>query len=499
MRISSPLTILLLLLSFNLLGQGVGDAVLYSQSAYEGTGRNMAMGSATGAMGGDVTAAYINPAGLGLYRNSEMTFTTGLQHALVKTDYYDNRHLAGRTNVSIPNFGYVIASECSNYKPLRFLQFSIALTRTNDHSIRSSAQGLNPNSSMVDSYLQEIDGIDELHDGTQDPGDYLKNYDPYRLHPAWQTYLIDRFQDSTGYYFNSPIPQGHVFQKDVLESKGRTEEWTFATSANIMDRFYIGTSLGVTHLKRTSTRTYTETPENPHNPQNTFTEWSFSEDLQDDAWGLNLKLGLLYAPFRWLRFGIAARTKTFYRFEETWSTATSATLTSNGENGPYFSPTLDNTYTCITPATYTGSAAFIFGQRGMITADFDYLNYGKARLKKNDSFDNTNEEIAAVLKPTFNVRVGSEWRMRHYYVRGGVAYYGSPYGFGNRNNSIKKLALGIGYVSLSNIYWDFAYEISESSSTFTPYQYYVNEENIVSPGSQHHWRNKLVATMKIKL
>ena len=458
MRISSPLTIILLLLSFNLFGQGVADAVLYSQSAYEGTGRNIAMGSATGAMGGDVSAVYINPAGLGLYRNSELTFTTGLQHTLVKTNYYDNNHFSGRANVSIPNFGYVIATECSNYKPLRFLQFSIALTRTNDHSIRSSAQGLNPNSSMVDSYLQTIDGIDELYDGIHDPDAFLKDYDPYLLYSAWQTYLVDRFQDSTGYFFNSPIPQGHVFQNDALESKGRTEEWTFATSANFKDRFYVGTSLGLTHLKRVSTRTYTETPENPHDPLNTFSEWTFSEDLEDIAWGVNLKLGILYTPFRWLRFGMAARTKTFYWFEETWSTATSSKLKDYGENGPYFSPTLNNNYVCITPATYTGSAAFIFGQSGMITADIDYLDYRSSRLKNNaDSFNDTNEQITAVLKPTFNLRFGTEWRIQHYYVRSGLAYYGSPYGFGNRDNSIKKLAIGIGYVSLSNIYWDFAY------------------------------------------
>ena len=169
MRLSSLWATLLTLITFNLWGQGVADAILYSQSPYEGTGRSLAMGGATGAMGGDVTAVCINPAGLGLYRSSEMTFTTGLQHALVKTDYYSNTAYSGRTNVSIPNFGYVIAMECSNYKPLRFLQFSVALTRTNDHSFRSSTQGLNPNSSMIDSYLQTIDGIDELYDGSQDP------------------------------------------------------------------------------------------------------------------------------------------------------------------------------------------------------------------------------------------------------------------------------------------------------------------------------------------
>ena len=68
----------LLLCCLNVQAQNVDDALLFSQTYYEGTGRSMAMGNATGAMGGDVTAMCINPAGLGLYRSQELTFSTGL-------------------------------------------------------------------------------------------------------------------------------------------------------------------------------------------------------------------------------------------------------------------------------------------------------------------------------------------------------------------------------------------------------------------------------------
>ena len=502
MKWSSIWASLLLLISFDLSGQGVTDAILYSQGPYEGTGRSMAMGNATGAMGGDVTAVCINPAGLGIYRNSEMTFTTGLQHALVQSNYYDNTQYAGRANISIPNFGYVLAMPCSNYRSLRYLQFSIGLTRTNDHSYRSSAYGLNPRSSFIDAYLQTIDGIDELFDSTQDPESYLQNNYAYTLHPAWKTYLIDRFQDSIGFFYNSPIPQGHLYQSDLVESKGRTEEWSFSTSANFLDRFFIGASIGIAHLKRTSTRTYQETPEDPASPQNSFSDWTFTEDLQDKAWGVNAKLGLLYAPTSWLRLGISAQSRTYYSFEETWSTLTASNLIEHGQKEfrQYYSPTLNNDYTFSSPASYTASAAFIIGQTGMVTVDASYMNYGQAKLSSNlFSFSDVNDEIHALLKPTFNLRFGTEWRMRQYFVRGGTAYYGSPYGLGRSDQSIKKLALGIGYVSLSGIYWDFAYELSESRSESSPYQFYVDDTNIVAPSIQHRWRNKLVATMKIKL
>ena len=177
-------------------------------------------------------------------------------------------------------------------------------------------------------------------------------------------------------------------------------------------------------------------------------------------------------------------------------------MTSNGKEDyyKYFSPTLNNNYDFSAPAHYTGSVAFLIGQTGMITTDVEYMNYGKSRLKSNlYSFEDVNNEIKDALGHTFNLRFGTEWRMRQFFVRGGTAYYGSPYGFGNSENSIKKLSAGIGYATMGGIYWDFAYELSESKSTFTPYSYYIDGENIVGPVTQHRWRNKLVATMKIKL
>ena len=498
-----PIAAILLLLSIvHLQAQGVDDAMINSQILYEGTSRSIAMGNATGAMGGDVTAICINPAGLGLYRTSEFTFTTGIQRSLATTRYYEGLSTLGTTRMSIPNFGYVLAMECSNYKPLRYLQFSIGLTRTNDFNYQSQAKGMNPSSSLIDSYLQTINGIDELFDGSTDPGSYLHDYYPYNIHPAWQTYLIDQYDDSLGIYYDSPVPQGHVCQNNVVSSTGRSEEWTTALAANIKDKWYFGASIGLKHIKRRMTRTYSETPENPESSQNSFQYWSFEETLKDDAWGANMKIGLIYAPIHSVRLGASCHTRTFFDFEESWSTLTKSTLpgTYYDRDYLYYSPNLNYTFELLTPATYTASAAFLFGQRGMITADIDYLNFKKAKLNSDEySYADTNDDIKDILGRSFNIRIGTEWRMYQYYLRGGAAYYGSPFGFGNRYGSVKKLGIGIGYVTDGGAYWDFAYELSQSTTAFTPYQVYVDDVNIVEDAIQYLWRNKVTATLKLKL
>lgn len=501
---SAKNTLLILLVALcwlNLRAQNVDDALLNTQTLYEGTSRSMAMGGATGALGGDVTAVCINPAGIGLYRSSEMTFTTGLQHTLYSNHYYGENELGGRTRLTVPNFGYVLSMPCSNYKPLRYLQFGIALTRTNDFNYHSKAQGLNPGSSMVDAYLQTINGIDALFDSVLlDPGTVLNDTYPYDLYPAWVTYLVDRYQDSLGFYYNSPIPQGNVRQADEYYSKGRSEEWTICLGANISEKLFVGNSLGMAHIKRIVKRTYSETPGPTDHP--TFNEWSHVEDLGDDAWGLNFKCGFIYYPARWFRFGMAWQSRTLFAFDEEWSTETESNLIGQQEGGyhKYLSQTLYNNYEFRTPHRFTGSLAFFAGRRGLFTADVDYLNYGGARFSSEEySFADVNDDIALSLRPTWNFRLGTEWSLRQFYFRGGVAYYGSPFGLGTAYGSVRKLALGIGYATLDNASWDFAYELTQSPTAYTPYQYYVDGENIVGSVVRQCWRSKLAVTLKLRI
>lgn len=477
-------------------GQGVDDAILNAQVQYEGTARSMAMGNAIGAVGGDVTAMCINPAGLGLYRSQEFTFSVAPQYQFCLTDYYGNDSFAHKYRTTIPNMGMVITAESSNYKPLRYFQIGIGLTRTNDFNYRQQTKGLNPSSSMVDSYIQTASDIDQLLEPNTNPGNYFKEHYPYDLGPAWETYLIDRFVDSLGnLFFNSPVPQGDVWQTDNVRSKGRSEEWTIALAANYFDKVFIGASMGLDHLKRISTRTYQETP---NDPNYNFYDWELQQELGDTAWGINLKTGIIIFPTSWLRVGLAWHSRTFYTIGEAWSTEIQTTL--KGVHGEqdyhrYLSPTLDWSYSFYTPNTFIGSMAFFIGQRGMISTDVEYMNYGASKFK----YDEEDQYFKEILKPTCNFRLGTEWRLRQYFLRGGLAYYGSPYGLSKNYGSVKKLGLGIGYAVNEETTWDFAYELTQSTTGYTPYQFYVDEQNAVEDAVRRQWRNKLVVTLKVKL
>ena len=63
------------------------DAIRQSYQIQQGTARNMAIGGAMGSLGGDITAAHVNPAGLGFYKTGEFVLSPGFNFINNKFDF----------------------------------------------------------------------------------------------------------------------------------------------------------------------------------------------------------------------------------------------------------------------------------------------------------------------------------------------------------------------------------------------------------------------------
>ena len=83
------------------------DAFKYSQTELNGTARYLGMGGAFGALGGDISAMNTNPAGLAIYKSSEVVTTLSLSSASAKTDWLGSKVDNSRTKVSFDNIAYV--------------------------------------------------------------------------------------------------------------------------------------------------------------------------------------------------------------------------------------------------------------------------------------------------------------------------------------------------------------------------------------------------------
>lgn len=477
-------TIIALLSLFAAFGQGADDACLFSQTYYQGTAKAMGMGNAMGAVGGDMTAININPAGMGVYRSDEFTATLSLMDDYNSTTYYGTKQGANKMRLSIPNVGYVGTKQKSNFRPLHFTQFGIFLTRTNDFNTHTLSKGINPSSSKIDNYLARIDGYapDDLHDCF-----------PYDIYPAWSTYLIDLFENEYGEeYYDSPVPRGNIWQGQESEFKGRSEAWTFAGSANYYDKLFLGMSFDLAHIKRIGTRTFQESRVDGSDTE--FNQWHYLEDLSSTAWGVNLKAGLIYHANRWFRLGAAFHSPTLYSFDETWQTETESQIL--GITRKSLSQESNYGYTFIKPLKWIGSVAFIVGEQSMISIDAEYTNYGAARFKADDyDYSAVNEDIKGTYGKTFNFRLGSEWSLGNSSLRLGAGYYGSPFGLGEKGGSIKKASCGISVpVSLYTTF-DFAYELTYGQSYHILYD---AGELGIEPVTQKQFRNLVAATLKAR-
>ena len=477
------LTIFTFLILSPIFGQGSDDACLFSQSLYQGTAKAMGMGNALGAVGGDMTGVCINPAGMGLYRSNEFTATLGLMHNLNASRYYGNATQAGKYRTELPNFGYVSSKQRSNYKGIRFTQFGIGFTRTNDYNIHTFAKGINPTSSKIDNYLAQIDGYD--------PTELQDNF-AYTIYPAWNTYLIDLYQDEQGEYYSSPVPQGGIWQSQENSFKGRSEEYTFALSANYQERLFMGASLGITHIKREGIKAFEESALKDEDID--FNQWNFTESIASTGWGCNAKLGFIFHANSWFRLGLAYHTRGLYAFDETWQTETESKI----EHVTYksFSPNSTYNYNFRSPRKWIGSMAFVIRQAGLIGFDAEYTNYGAARFTCDDfDYSHVNKDIADNYGKTFNFRLGSEWNLGASYLRAGLAYYGSPFGLKESLGSVKKASFGFSLPVNFDTTFDFAYELSYSKSNMVLYDAGVLG---IEPVVQRQFRNNVAVTLKVK-
>lgn len=478
------LTTFIILFSFlSTFAQGVDDACAFSQTIYQGTAKALGMGNALGAVGGDMTAVSINPAGMGIYRSSEITASLNLLDNYHSSDYYGAQNGANKIQLSLPNLGWVSTKQRSNYRPLRFTQFGIGFTRTNDFNIHTFAKGINPTSSKIDNYLSQMNGysVSELQDAF-----------PYTVYPAWSTYLIDLYQDEHGPYYGSPVPQGNLWQSQENTFKGRSEEWTFAGSANYRERLFLGISANLLHVKRVGTKVFQES--RLEGTSSDFNEWSFTENLSSTGWGGNVKVGLIYHANRWLRFGAAFHSPSIYNFNESWQTETESKLIQITQK--YISPESHYEYTFFSPLKCVGSMAFVIGQQGIVSLDAEYINYGMARFKANDyDYDAVNEDIKNTYGSTLNLRIGSEWLLGSSYLRVGVGYYGSPFGLGKTGGSVKKASCGISVPISESTTFDFAYELSHGKNYITLYD--AGDLGIESI-SQKQFKHILATTLKIR-
>src|SRR5690348_6683377 len=150
---------------FNGWSQGfVENALLFSRTKPGGSARVQAMGGAQIALGGDFSSGLSNPAGLGMYNRSEITFSPALNFYSSDAEHLGTKSSDSKSvfNVSGLSLVFHIPKENSN----GFLggSFGVSMTRINDFNTTFQYSGVDDVSSIVDYFKERATGytIDPL-------------------------------------------------------------------------------------------------------------------------------------------------------------------------------------------------------------------------------------------------------------------------------------------------------------------------------------------------
>ncbi|MDE6629404.1 MAG: hypothetical protein K2K36_08560, partial [Muribaculaceae bacterium] len=95
------------LLPAGMMAQSAVDAYNLSQTELRGTARFMSMAGAFTALGGDLSTLNQNPAGIGIYRGSEIGFTLDINMLNTKSSGIPQGASESKTHADVNNVGYI--------------------------------------------------------------------------------------------------------------------------------------------------------------------------------------------------------------------------------------------------------------------------------------------------------------------------------------------------------------------------------------------------------
>jgi hypothetical protein len=311
----------------------------------------------------------------------------------------------------------------------------------------------------------------------------LSTYFPFSTNLALGTGAL--VYNSSGPFYQSKLNAGDVIHNRNVASTGGSNEYFLSVSANYINRLYIGANLGV--------RTFDYEEKIQHNEVLTdftgtdFRGFDYNYSLKTSGTGVNLKIGAIYLLTPMVRFGIALHTPTFTELKDEYSANMTSYFMNTSASTPAQSiPQGVNKYGIRNPTKVIGSLGLVFGTRGCLNIDVDYLNYQNAYLTATSdesypSYDYAYENKVAdtLFQRAVNIRIGGEIVLfNSFYLRAGYGYYGNAIKSGTELSPDQLFSGGLGY-KRGNYTFDIAYKHQLSHYNYYSFSRGVTELNAV--------------------
>lgn len=446
-------------------GQDVSDVYRYSNIIYSGTARFSGMAGSFGALGGDFSAVSVNPAGLGVYRTNDFSFTPSFNINKNNSSYQAFSKNDNTFNLGVSNVGLVmtfINPARSESSGVVSFNFGFGYNKLRDFNSSANTSGFDK-SSISDVFLGETNIVpfgdrDKLN-RENNPFGYYNNSNFWGLILAWNTFVVDA--DAVG-YITHLAPTDFVIQNRLVTTSGSQGEYAFSFAGNVAEKLYFGGTLGIQDIYYKNITDYSETAASGNKGE--FQDLNYSKTFETFGSGFNLKLGLIYKPIHNLRIGASFHTPTSFSLRDKYYSSMVShvydgdTLKRYSMNSPHG----EYDYDMVTPYRFVTSIGYVLLDKIALNADYEYVDYTVMRLRNGGdegyNFKDQNDQISTMVESCSNYRFGAEYHEGIFFLRGGYAFYGSPYKskFINSNSNTQVFAGGIGFRT-GTFYTDFTY------------------------------------------
>lgn len=458
--------------------QGSMDAYKLSRNTMTGTAHAIGMGGAFGALGGDITGVAINPAGIGVYKRSEIVTTMNFANVQTKTELNAGKMDDSKFKFSFDNLGYVGAFRLDN-DDVPFINFGFTYNKIKSFDRKISMKGANLNSSLTD-YITHITNsvgyTENQLDNTQ------SNYNPFNNVFDWMSILAYNsglMNYNNGWQSFADQNQITVDNNYYLHEKGGINRYDFNVGTTISNVVSLGASVSITDVDY---HLYSDYGENFGSTNNYFFLENF---LKTEGSGYQFKVGAIVKPVNELRIGVAYHSPTWYEMTDYYGAAMTSGGSLIGDDLTIDTQDDRNARGAYTDYKLRAPDKWVFSLAGVtkrfiISADYELTNYGNMNVEDPDGRDfswNPNSYIKRDFRSASTLRVGAEVRITPQFSgRVGYSWEQSPFKKETKNNENEIVTIGtVPQFTLdgdtNHFTWGLGYEFTNPNKPKTQYFY----------------------------
>lgn len=457
----------------NVIGQDIADALRYSQDDIQGTARFRALSGAFGALGGDLSAINVNPASSAIFSRSYSSLTLSSLNLDNDVSFFNGSSSSSDSTIDLNQAGAVFVFKNKNEDASwKKFALSIAYDKTANYSETWSAAGVNTNS--IDSYFLAYSQGQRLDEISAFPGETLEEayaeigsfygFGNQQAFLGYESFIIEpeeNIDENTVYTSN--IASGTFNQAYRYAATGYNGKIAFNAAAQYEDRLFLGINLNAHFINY---ERFTGFSEANSNEGSIVTDVNFNNSLLTTGNGFSFQLGAIFKVTNELRAGFTYNSPTWYNiFEETTQSVATSVNDIDGDFPVFIEPNVINVfpeYRLQSPGKVTGSLAYVFGERGLLSFDYSRRNYKNTMFRPTSDafFSSQNEIMDNVFKSANSYRFGGEYKYNQFSFRGGYRFEESPYENESFYGDLTGYSLGLGY-NFGNIKLDLTYDQAE--------------------------------------